>query len=580
MANSDLIKYIKEHTDRYEAFYRIQTGKAFMLWYAVEGLGLDEDTAYEAVSYDGGNDKSIDLFFIDESLERVLIAQGKYHSRGAYKPMVGEFFELVHSSDWLQNPESLVREGREDLAAAASEYNAAVARGFTVEYLFVYMGPQKREIGDAVAYFNQAQMGSVPQMSARAVNLDILQRAHDEQRENTRISVDSIRIPIDQTFELNGAFGRARVVSVPGGELKRLHTEYGDALFDRNVRLFLGARKGSVNAGIQDTLDEPTERRNFWAYNNGLTFICDRYEYDPSTGDLTLHNFSVVNGCQTTVSVSVASDEAANEVMVLARVISASQEPIVDSIITNTNRQTPIQLWDIASQDKLQKRIKKELAAKPHPYLYIIRPGGKLPASERKFFSRDGKLQSMNYALLAQYLAAFEGLPVMAYKDKGKLLLSERSTIFPPDIRVEKIILVWQAAQAAENAVREAIGEAAQRGGDAKDEIRILRQGGKLFVLAVMAIILRERNGAPFLSKLKRDVAGSKNTAERLHRYAQLATLWYIQVVKDLLDSGAVLSQLLRSQDFFAPKLRDRIRTLWKVMSMSKNWVDDALPKL
>ena len=58
---------------------------------------------------------------------------------------------------------------------------------------------------------------------------------------------------------------------------------HGDSLFDRNIRLFLGSHKGGVNAGIKETLETPTERPNFWAYNNGVTFICDDYDYDAET---------------------------------------------------------------------------------------------------------------------------------------------------------------------------------------------------------------------------------------------------------------------------------------------------------
>jgi hypothetical protein len=392
-----------------------------------------------------------------------------------------------------------------------------------------------------------------------------------------RITVETVVVPKGQSFEQVGSYGKACVVSIPGNELKRLYEAHGDALFDRNVRLFLGVRKGSVNAGIRDTLGSPVDRHNFWAYNNGMTFICDRYEFNKDTGELTLHNFSIVNGCQTTVSIASTSEDAASFVLVLARIISSSQESIIDSIITFTNRQSPIQLWDISSQDKLQKRLKRELAEDPHPFLYIIRPGEKLSPSDRKRFARHGKLQSISYAPLTQYLAAFEGFPVKAYKDKGKLLLAERSAVFPDDIRAEKVMIVWQAAEAAENSVREAISEAATRGD--QDESRILRQGGKLFVLSVMAIILRERNGATFLPRLKREVAGSKATAARLDPYAKLATVWYVQAIKGFLGGGAILSQLVRSQDFY-PKLRDQIIANWKVQSMSKTWVEDAMPKL
>ena len=340
--NEDIVGYISACVDQFRSFYKISVGKAFMLWYATEALGLDQDAAHEAISFDGGNDKSIDLFYVDDQFERIIIAQGKFNSKGNYKPMVGEFLELIHASDWLKNPEALMREGREDLAAAAQDYNDLILRGYSIEYLFVYMGLPKRELQDAVVHFNNAELGSNPSRSARTVSLDLLRHAHDEYVDkSTRITVEKISVLGDQSFEQIGSYGRSLVISIPGNELKRLYEVHGDALFDRNVRLFLGARKGSVNAGIRDTLDSISDRQNFWAYNNGMTFVCDRYEFEEKAGELALYNFSIVNGCQTTVSIASASEKASSLVAVLARVIASSQESIIDSIITYTNRQTP-----------------------------------------------------------------------------------------------------------------------------------------------------------------------------------------------------------------------------------------------
>ena len=145
----------------------------------------------------------------------------------------------------------------------------------------------------------------------------------------------------------DGAFGKALVTSLGGNELRTLHDTHGDRLFDRNVRLFLGARKGGVNAGLRDTLASTAERKNFWAYNNGITFICDKYELDQDDM-LTLHNFSVVNGCQTTVSFTNSTVGAAKNARVLARFIAAPEKDI-DSIIRFNNSQNPIRIWDLSS---------------------------------------------------------------------------------------------------------------------------------------------------------------------------------------------------------------------------------------
>jgi hypothetical protein len=71
------------------------------------------------------------------------------------------------------------------------------------------------------------------------------------------------RCPQDASFEEKGSFGTALVTTLSGDQLMRLYRDHGDRLFERNIRLFLGARKGGVNAGIRDTINSDSDRSNF-----------------------------------------------------------------------------------------------------------------------------------------------------------------------------------------------------------------------------------------------------------------------------------------------------------------------------
>jgi hypothetical protein len=107
---------------------------------------------------------------------------------------------------------------------------------------------------------------------------------------------------------VDGEFGSAIVISIPAEELVRLYDKYGDLLFDRNVRLFLGNRKGSINAGIAHTLRDNMQRGKFWAFNNGITMLCDGFKVDDGGESATVSNFNIINGCQTTVSVDTSKN--------------------------------------------------------------------------------------------------------------------------------------------------------------------------------------------------------------------------------------------------------------------------------
>jgi len=578
---SDLLTHAEMKTQKLEKHYGLSKGRAFMMWYAMEVLGLDETTAYEASATDSHNDKSIDLFYVDEEAERVVIASGKYSVKGRHRANEGELLKLVHSVDWLRNPESLERDGRPDLAAAASEYKDAVGRGFSVVFMYVYMGPRSKDVADTAANLNNADLDQVPSRVVQVVDLPTLQLFYHESLEgSTRIGEDVVHIDAAGSYEQSGPYGQALITTLSGGELKRLYAAHEVALFDRNVRLYLGERKGSVNAGIRETLDSAADRGNFWAYNNGVTVICDRYLWDAEKGELRLLNFSIVNGCQTTVLVATSTDRAASAVAIPARFIASIDTGVVDRIIRFTNSQTPIRHWDITSRDRTQRRLKADFAKGPNPFFYELRHGESkaLTAEERKVYQRDGRFQSIPYDQLTQFLAAFDGLPSVAYKDKGRLFTTYKETVYPPALRVEKAILVWLAAQSIDGAVRLQIAEAVEQ--ERTETLMILRRGGKMFALAVMSVILNLRSGDHYLSRITRTVASSKNTQARLEKYALVATLFYVRAAKAVMSrGGSDLTQLVRSQEYFA-KIREEVTDLWKLQSMDASWVKNALPKL
>src|SRR4051794_37306534 len=124
MRNYDeLLSEIDSGDSNFQERYSLtNVGKAFLMWYTTVELDLGAEEAEEAVGYDGGNDKSVDFFYVDEEHRRVIIAQGKFSRKGTHKADEGEFFKLIHTADWLANPESFRNTGRPDLADAAEDY--------------------------------------------------------------------------------------------------------------------------------------------------------------------------------------------------------------------------------------------------------------------------------------------------------------------------------------------------------------------------------------------------------------------------------------------------------------------------
>ena len=543
---------------------------AFLFWCATNILELVDDDAREAVSLEGANDKGIDLFWVDEDEGRVVIAQGKYSPVFSLRPKQSQVAKLESSLNWLANPEALRRDGKPDLAQAAEDYLDAVKNGYGVELWFLYAGTKCANIEKHISVFNQNPEHLQNRRTMRHYHLEML-RATWEEIEGSARRIENERIALcggGVTFE--GPFGKAYVATIAAKEVVRLYEKYEERLFDRNVRLFLGVRKGSVNAGIAETLNDDKVRGNFWAYNNGMTFVCD--DFASASDALQLSNFSIVNGCQTAVSLAQGPQGKLDEVSIPVRFIAAAAE-IVDDVIRFNNSQNPIRTWDIASQDKTQRRLKSEFAKLSKPFIYLTRRGSR-PKGDLKTFRENGKLRQIRIDVVGQYASAFRGDPVLGYKEKALIFSRNHDIVFPPDVTVSEVLLQWVCGEICKTVVKNRIASLST------PEARVAKKGGTLFLLAAMAKILALRNGATFLQQLTETTITSRAASERLKKYAEYAMDKYLQAALDQSTvEGQEISTLIRSREFYQ-KVLARIERAYSTESRAPKWLNEALPRL
>lgn len=342
-----------------------------------------------------------------------------------------------------------------------------------------------------------------------------------------------------------------------------------------------------MNAGMIDTVENDKERGNFWAYNNGITIVCDNYDYNPSTGKLDLFNFSIVNGCQTTVALARSKDSAmSDEVFLLTRII-CPPESIIDSVIRYTNSQNLIRRWDLVSQDRTQRRLKRDFADLNEPIYYMIRRGdwrsmGK--EDKHKFRAEAGIFRTVKHDLLAQYVASFKGMAVVAYKNKAFLFDRFYEQTFPTDIRVEEALFIWRAGERTQTLLREDIRRESEKvnEGDKQREkyVLVLKRGGRFYALGVFGLVAKLRNGPDFLRSITEARIISKHATQRIDKYSVISIQWYKQSVNDLLQlTGTDLSVLIREKNFF-DRVAERITNTYTAMSVNEEWLAGALPKL
>jgi hypothetical protein len=136
--------------------------------------------------------------------------------------------------------------------------------------------------------------------------------------------------------------------------LRSLYARCGSSLFFENIRDFLGvsgnggakgpdteaATLDTVNEAITDTLRRDPKR--MLGRNNGITFQAESVEVVGPRA-LRLHGGSIVNGCQTTMCV-VGAGEQANEAMIMTKIVIHDDSWEVAKSANYQNRVTRIDL--------------------------------------------------------------------------------------------------------------------------------------------------------------------------------------------------------------------------------------------
>lgn len=183
------------------------------------------------------------------------------------------------------------------------------------------------------------------------------------------------------------------------GDLVQLHEDYGKALYERNIRYFLGSSRSNVNKAIQATLrDDPG---SFFYLNNGVTAVCDDVEQkgkNPGSGfrKFKVRGLSIINGAQTVASaaefVQQHPHSSIDDARVMLTLIKAPADgPFGKRVTRARNHQNPVQTANFASLDENQERLRQEIALLG--FVYHYRP--EAPASGAQAISLDDALPAL-----------------------------------------------------------------------------------------------------------------------------------------------------------------------------------------
>lgn len=276
-------------------------------------------------------------------------------------------------------------------------------------------------------------------------------------------------------------------------DLVALHQDKGKALYERNIRYFLGGRS-DVNKAIKTTLrDDPS---SFFYLNNGVTAVCDEIDQkgkNPSNGfrKFKVRGLSIINGAQTIASAAEFMAQhpgrSIDDAKVMLTLIKAPADgPFGKRVTKARNHQNPVQAANFASLDENQERLRQEIAHLDFEYQY--RPEV-VVATGTKTITLDEALRAL---ALHQSDPRF---PVWLKSDPARLAdpdSAEFKSLFPASLTGATLINAVMCHRAARTLVVDYEQKAPTR-----SQERLIYRHGIHVITAVLMKRLRTRIGTP-----------------------------------------------------------------------------------
>lgn len=335
--------------------------------FAVEKLAEIDSTSAANALMDGGNDNGIDAVCYDRTRNKLWLIQAKAGSA----PDMGENKKFC--------------DGIKDLIEGRFEkFNETFARFESdVEEALAYTG--LKIIGCHIHLGEGLGPHAVVDLAQIKAELNRFGERFDWKDCGVSVihgwlTAEHVIAPVRAELTLEKWYGveqprRAFYGLVCAEELATLYQQHGKALFEKNIRHYLGEQ--TVNSSIETTLQErPAE---LFYLNNGLTAVCSSIQPQPGAsnqkGRFSLEGFSVVNGAQTVGSIATvraANGSVSPDAKLLITLIEVGSAPdnLGPQITQARNTQNAIKGLHFAALDPLQERLRQDLAISGVRYFY------------------------------------------------------------------------------------------------------------------------------------------------------------------------------------------------------------------
>jgi hypothetical protein len=290
--------------DRYYVQNFANDGQRFVAWYLRRVLLRSPEETRQEIT-DGPHDKQIDAAVVDDDARKITIVQGKFIKENLVD--AEPLREVLGAWLRLQDLDGLQKDANERLRERLEAVRRAIDDEYELEFELLTTGDLTSAAqADLRAFATQMSEFEDFPVTFQLVNTVVLRtRLAEAESKELPIITHSFALSKGKYLEMDIRGTRSIVAALPLKDCLGIPGITDGRLFRKNVRQSLG-QNNKVNKGMRHTL-EGERIQDFFFYHNGITALCKKFDLKEETGQLTITDLSVVNGCQSLTTIYSSS---------------------------------------------------------------------------------------------------------------------------------------------------------------------------------------------------------------------------------------------------------------------------------
>lgn len=443
MKPSDL-KYtsLKNLIDPIQSRTGLGESAAFLAWFLENVYRLDETEARDAVC-DNQNDKGIDGIYVDHNNEEIHFFQAKIRQKdtgtlGDVGPKnLMASVQQFNAKDRVLEIAGSNADAELKRVMARTQLADMVAQGYKL--VGVYVSNETHD-KDSLAYEKVTPDIRIYERESTA--LRVIDVATSEGKKKSFKFDTSYVEPME--MQVGSGTGQTSMFVFPARALQLVHMDgiADGSLFRENVRYTLG--NTAVNKSIRKTVATKSSHHNFVLFHNGIIILCAKAD-SSEPGQLTVEEYSVVNGAQSLTSFYSDKAKLSDDLRVLVRVIEVQDEALSRTITENSNNQNAIKPRDLRSNHAIMLRLQAEMKTTYATGYFFEIKRGEVPPGGVTVITNDE---------VGRALLAFDLLEPWSAHQIYKVFDEKYAQIFGrPEVTATRAVLMHKLLDVVDNAM-------------------------------------------------------------------------------------------------------------------------------